>query len=386
MSTVIDVAIGVAFLYLLLSLVVTTAQEAIASALHWRARNLYDSIADMLEDPETARRFFEHGLVRNLTAEKLTLNDEGKPVWNGRGLPSYIPSRTFALALLDVLRQKSGLTDASGATQLLSGAHELVDKVSEPRLKEQLRLLLADASELGSKVDVKAAIISSRIEGWFNDRMARTSGWYKRKAQLFSLVFAGAVALFGNADTLHVVSRLWRDSALRDTVAVAAQAFHENQSNAATVDAEPSGVGSTPSAKNDSANNTRGDSTTKTLEANFQNHLAEIANSGLPIGWSWGRDGWRIWGTNGLCARPLSEGTCKNPDGAEILLLVVGWLITALAVSLGAAFWFDMLGKVLQLRGTGPRLDPEAATDVSVRRTAPENDEAVVSTQVRRAV
>ncbi|HKY41193.1 MAG TPA: hypothetical protein VJN18_34905 [Polyangiaceae bacterium] len=35
----------------------------------------------------------------------------------------------------------------------------------------------------------------------------------------------------------------------------------------------------------------------------------------------------------------------------------MGWILTALAVSLGSNFWFDVLGKALQLRGSGPKVD-----------------------------
>ena len=34
---------------------------------------------------------------------------------------------------------------------------------------------------------------------------------------------------------------------------------------------------------------------------------------------------------------------------------LMGWILTAAAVSLGAPFWFDLLGRVAKLRGTGKR-------------------------------
>jgi len=32
--------------------------------------------------------------------------------------------------------------------------------------------------------------------------------------------------------------------------------------------------------------------------------------------------------------------------------MILGWLITALAISLGAPFWFDLLNKLMTLRGS----------------------------------
>jgi hypothetical protein len=38
-----------------------------------------------------------------------------------------------------------------------------------------------------------------------------------------------------------------------------------------------------------------------------------------------------------------------------VLLAALGWLLTAFAASLGAPFWFDGVGWLLALRGTGAR-------------------------------
>jgi hypothetical protein len=45
------------------------------------------------------------------------------------------------------------------------------------------------------------------------------------------------------------------------------------------------------------------------------------------------------------------------------LVKVLGWLVTGLAVSLGAPFWFDLLNRVVDLRGAGrrPESTPEPA-------------------------
>ena len=51
----------------------------------------------------------------------------------------------------------------------------------------------------------------------------------------------------------------------------------------------------------------------------------------------------------------------------DYLLLALGWLLTALALSLGAAFWFDVLSKALQVRGSGPKVS--ASTGVVTNST-----------------
>ena len=51
----------------------------------------------------------------------------------------------------------------------------------------------------------------------------------------------------------------------------------------------------------------------------------------------------------------------------------IGWLITALAVSLGAPFWFDVLNKIIVIRSTvkpAEKSGPEASKDCQSPATA----------------
>ena len=305
MSAALDVGIGLVLLYLLLALMVTTLQELVSTALGKRAKHLFDAIAGMLETAEgggksLAQQVYAHPLVRNLVNEKLELVG-GQPPLSGKGLPSYIPSKTFALALIDVLRQSQKLTAVTGADRVLASASEVVTKLPSGQLKDTLSLLLSDTERFGDDIDKRAAVVSDRIEGWFNDRMARASGWYKRKAQVFSLAMAFGVTALFNADSVYVTYRLWHDVALRDAVVAAAQAFDKT----------------TPGS-------------------------GLIITSGLPIGWH---------------GRAWDAFHC-----IDYAYVGVGWLITTLAVSLGAGFWFDVLSKALQIRGSG--LKVSAATGV----------------------
>ena len=45
----------------------------------------------------------------------------------------------------------------------------------------------------------------------------------------------------------------------------------------------------------------------------------------------------------------------------HVMLRIFGWLLTALAVSLGASFWFDKLGKLFSIRGSGQAAGKPAA-------------------------
>jgi hypothetical protein len=307
---VLDVAIGLILLYVLLSLLVTTIQEAIASLLSLRSRNLADALANLLEDPELSQHpeyrslladFYRHPLIRSLyRREHAPGPDTPLAVLRKLRLPSYLPSRTFAIALLDVLQRDRTAAQATGIHDVLLSAKDVIAKLPQSSLRRSLELLVADASSVAERSNDRAELICSRLEGWFNDSMARASGWYKRSAQRLSLAIGFAVAIALNASTFDVASSLWRDESVRSNLAASAAAYYAgNQARSASPAVE------------------------------VERLLV------LPLGWS-------------LTTLPT------NPS--SWLRALCGWVVTGFAASLGAAFWFDVLGRALQIRGSGGRI------------------------------
>ena len=116
-STTLEVAIGMAFIYLLLSLFCTAINEAFAGLLGARAKNLEKGIKSLFTDGlktvadsksgtaavTLTEAIYDHGLVQGLYRSTVA---EGARKWYvrvGSNLPSYIPSRVFASALFDIL-------------------------------------------------------------------------------------------------------------------------------------------------------------------------------------------------------------------------------------------------------------------------------------------
>jgi hypothetical protein len=334
MGNALDVAIGVIFVYLLLALIVTTLQELFASLFSWRAKNLYAALEGMLKEDGKASdasdslraRLYRHPLLKNLVKEELPAH--GKASWDGKGLPSYIPSKTFALALLDVLQGDHTVSDVSGTNAILAAARDIVSHAPVGEYQRSLLTLLDTADGATKDLDQRASVASERIETWFNDRMARASGWYKRSAQAWSLIAAILVSVLCNADTLQITTELWKNASLRESVVAAAEAFQKT--NVAP---------SAPSAPDPDK--------VHALATSVVKQSNDLIGQGLPLGWSEADDP-QTW--------PLDKKVVK----------LLGWLITALAVSLGAGFWFDVLSKALQLRGSGAKVS--AATGVIEQR------------------
>jgi len=89
-----DIGLVLIFVYLLLSLICTAANEFLASVLTLRANTLAAGITNLLRDPEFEQKFYRHPLVKSLHREGAK--------------PSYIPSRSFALVMVNVIAEASG--------------------------------------------------------------------------------------------------------------------------------------------------------------------------------------------------------------------------------------------------------------------------------------
>lgn len=90
---ILEVVIGLIFMWLVLSIAVMQLMEWIAAALQWRANTLKNAIRQMLQDDHLTEAFYQHPLITSLSQKRR----------NGRLLlPAFIPADKFALALFDL--------------------------------------------------------------------------------------------------------------------------------------------------------------------------------------------------------------------------------------------------------------------------------------------
>ena len=304
-SAVLDIGIGLVIVFLMLSLVCTAANETLASMLKWRADTLHAGIHNLLDGSadqsrEWTQKFFEHPLVRSL--------------YKGTQKPSSIPSRTFALAVMDIVLPASGEKPAT-ATELRTA----VDASAAPQgLKKVLQLLIDEAERSSAagealrrngildlqKLDAVLEQLHQQIEVWFNTSMERVSGWYKRRVHAWTVGIAIALTAALNVDAVQIANHLARDAALRSAIVAQAEAIAKQPS--------PSGGGDA-----------------RLVESRIQ----DLKSIGVPLGW------------------PNPDGPPTGP--AWYLLKVLGLLLTAGAASLGAPFWFDVLNKFMSIRSAG---------------------------------
>lgn len=331
----IDVAIGVAFLYLLLTFGASAIVEIVATARNWRALMLHDAIKNMLSHGSlvTVENIYSNPLVlalcRNNAAPSFVdlLEPFGWRPCKGGTPPSYIPAATFSAAVLETLIDKDGLEvdlspdGAIDAIRTLLTAQAKCPSCAESHHHDALRSILKT-----TLVTQGASIQAVRfaLEKWFNDTMDRTSGWYKRRTQSSLLVIGLLIAFVGNLNTIAVGRWLWQGDAARQAAMAAASDYIKNNPAALTSDL---------SKANKSSDKPVTEIAPRIFEVDEK--LNELQ---YPIGWHALslKGSWKSW----------------------ILEYLMGALITAIAISMGSTFWFDAIQSLLKIRGTGPK--PEA--------------------------
>ena len=459
LGAIAEVAIGIMFVWIVLSLTTIQIQEWISTALDKRARDMEDAIHEMLANPNLKSQFYDHPVIRGLTAKKRK-EPSRIPSWfyrypllrgftkEKRRIPSYIPSQQFALALFDVtvtagtessliqqgilkirddlqndrktspqqalieelnllaefarsaasteagtaftrhslalLKKKAeefslkhpdlrpvidaALSEASkrkadidellqseGAprgedafTNLRRGVAAL--SVISPEFNQTLNALFSNVEEYLAQGETKLAKARRNLEKWFDDSMDRVSGTYKRYSQTLALLIGFLIALFLNVDSISIPFYLWREPSVRAVLADKAQEFELDL------------VGQGANAQNDPS-------------VALQNFREQFLGLKLPIGWTLKEhsdalftnpeSGCKLFPTekdyfgfyfspNAL--RPLQDKCLMpaEPDrSTNLLVKLLGILITAVAARQGAPFWFDILKRAVNLRGTG---------------------------------
>jgi hypothetical protein len=285
---IIEVAIGLVFVYVLLSMFCTFLNEWIARFFSLRSHNLERGLQQLLADQDKtglSQMVLNHPLIKGSAAKQKR--------------QSYIASETFARVLVDIIDEKSD--GAARAAQTSADIKGALDKAKLPKEVKSVMMGLID------DVDTNIDALRSNLQKWFDNSMERISGWYKRKLQIITFVIALLLAVSLNVDTIAIGKSLWQNPVLRaeiaDEAAVAVEACknEENPENC-------------PFLKD----------TEKIRERIKQ----------FPVGWMASPDG-------------------SSGSGSGLFAKIIGWLITALAISLGAPFWFDVLDKLNSIRSSG---------------------------------
>lgn len=447
LGAIAEVAIGIIFVWIVLSLTTIQIQEWISTRLDRRARDMEDAIHEMLANPNLKDQFYDHPVIRGLTSKKRK-EPSRIPPWfykypilrgftkEKRRIPSYIPAQQFALALFDItitagtessliqqgflkirddlqkernirperavieelnilieFARSAATTEAGTAftkntlTLLKKKAEEfslkypdlrpVIDAALEeasrrkadidellkskdaprggdpfanfrrgvaalsvisPEFNQTLNALLLNIEEYVTQGETNLAKARKNLEAWFDDSMDRVSGTFKRYSQMMALIIGLILAAALNVDSIDLTLYLWREPAVREALARNAADFDLSQTE---LEANP--------------------------EEALQNFRNQFVGLSLPIGWGFTRVPDSAFSDDNCQLFPranqsfgipvIGSNLCITPPNsnnqANLGLKVLGILLTALAARQGAPFWFDILKRVVNLRGTG---------------------------------
>ena len=335
-SDILEVSIGIVFVFVLVSTICSAVREGIEAWLKTRASFLEYGIRQLLNDPHglgIAKELFHHPLIAGLYADeygtpnaKLTDAAAKKPpkrhlYCRDRNLPSYIPSRNFALALMDIAaRGPVNSGDIDPQSQHISLQNVRANLASNIRNAYVRRALLSAVDSAQGDLD-RAQL---NLEAWYDSAMDRVSGWYKRATHWMILVIALVLSIVLNINTITIADYLFRHDSVRSTIVA-------------------------------SVEKTNGDAETQKLS--YTDAKRQLDDMHLPLGWNGATFAASFGAPRTRGERATAAGIANIAElpfawWDDCFAVLFGWLITAFAATFGAPFWFDVLNKVMVIRST----------------------------------
>jgi hypothetical protein len=344
-SQILEVGIGLILVFLLVSLILTAVREAIETFHKTRARDLELAIAELLNDREGTglrKELYEHPLVFSLFpggAHPTQFDATGKVKHRPcKNVPSYIPREVFSAALQDILQTKAAADAKAG------GAAQGADRPHIVKAYEALVAAAAGDAERARK----------GLERWYDASMDRASGWFKRRTQLMLLVLGVLVAAALNINAIAIAQYLATNEAARSQLVAVAGQVQREQAAAEAAKSRPDqagsgGAASTAAPANEAAaaqagNSAAGAGASAKGERDESDELARrlderVRTVGLPIGWD-------------KVQLDRMKREFQSNCWWALLSLIAGYLMVGFAATLGAPFWFDLLGKFMVVRST----------------------------------
>jgi hypothetical protein len=325
-SGIIDLIIAMALFYFALSAVCSALNDLVARMFELRAINFKAAIHSLFNAKEGQPHpfvdgFYQHPLVQTLVREtnlaqpgymkrlqtwivnlgtrfrnilRAIVGLATKSLTNPE-LPkpedklAFVSSNQFVQVLLDLMKPE----DWKGNQPLsFDDFCYLVNNMKDPDLKKILQAL-------GETTDRTIEGIRKALADWFDQTMSHATVWYTRYMRAISIGVATVLCLLFNIDSIETANRFYADSSLRAAFVIIAETEAKKPLK----------------------------------EQRDPNEMAKLV-SRLDIGWKNLGNTWPEIGNN-----LLKQFT---------FLKIVGLMITILAISMGAPFWYDLVGQMIK--------------------------------------
>jgi len=318
-STILDVAICLIFIFLLFSLLCSVIKELIAAGLNLRGKMLVKGIASLLDglsakyklplplpkggfDTEEFRKVIAsvqgmQPILKSFLESDVVTGQSSTGLFGKVRMPSYLSDSDFSAALLHTLFGMQNIGSLS-----LAEVHSFFESSSLPDDAKAPLVSFLTLIDRGEKT------LQENICKWYNAGMDRVTGWYKRQTQWILLMIAFVFTVAFNVDSIELAKRAYHDTPLRASIISSVSRPLPNDSSA--------------------------------LEQ-YKHLHTRIDELDLPIGW---------------IPNPIANfDILTQAFWQKVLEKLPGFLLTTLAISLGAPFWFDILNRVMNIRYSGSK-------------------------------
>jgi hypothetical protein len=211
---------------------------------------------------------------------------------------------------------------------------------TNPELMKLLRSLVTGVEGYAADKENSLAVARKNVETWFDDAMARLSGWYKRKAQLTAFLIGLSLCVLLNIDFFGITTSLWYQATYPQRQDMISDVISYSNSKAM-----------------------KGIDVETLLLDELSNNYASLS---FPVGWQTElyilQNGetcqivpvshnavWGIWSKNDC--RRISNAPV---DSVAWLLKMGGLSISGIIASVGSSILFDFLNKKINVRSSGP--------------------------------
>lgn len=332
---ILDLVVGIIFVYFLLSIISSSGVEIILTGMKARSKLLEEWLFKIFDktitQPDGTKLSLGQAIMDHCSVTALA--DSGNST-------SYIDAKNFTSAILEKIS-----FDPENPKNVAKDINEIIAALEKTSLlsTEFQRVLLIYANEakdsytaLTEKTAGEIELFRRKVENWFDSSMDRITGTLKKRySRPATFILAIIVTVSLNADSIALARYLYSNPAARTKIAM--QAYNvtndsplimQIQQIKTNADTSSTGAMYTEKFKNNMIKKIKGIDQAK-----------QGLNDVMPLTWKAGE---------------LNDEDGKF-SGRLLFSKIAGLLVTILAVMMGAPFWFDLLNKISNLRGTGAK-------------------------------
>lgn len=340
---ILDLVVGIIFMFFLLSIICSSIVEMILTVKRVRAKVLGQWLLTIFNTE-----------VMNAKNERVPL---GKEIMDHCALtalspsgraPAYIDAKNFVAAVLDKITVYSNVVNPSTIDEFIQSIESTTALSAE--LKRAFLIYATEAEDtftaLTEKTSGAIEMFRKKMENWYDSNMDRISGTMKVKyTRRFTLIAGIFITLFLNADTIEVSKYLYSNPEAR--AEIAAKAYETGLDTAIMQNINR--IRQRGAAQDDTMK-----LTVNQLSDSLKTKMKEINEAeaalkeSFPLGWS----------------RSQFVAQKTGLDWLEFIFSkLIGMAVTVIAIMMGAPFWFDVLNKISNMRGTGKKPPPSSSDD-----------------------